>query len=99
MKYHSGSLAFGAFCISFAKVCRLLLAWATKQEESHSSNGAVRCCMRCTNCLAACIERFIQFVSEHAYVEVALQGRNFCHSAKTALKMSIDEPALFGLIY
>jgi len=98
LRCHAGSLAFGALCISVAKVCKLLLRWVSKDVENTSSNGAVMCCLMCTNCLAECFERFIQFVSEHAYVEMALRGHNFCTSAKEAMSMAARRPGLFALV-
>lgn len=98
LRRHAGSLAFGAFCISFAKICKLLLQWASKETMSTSTNSAVKCCVRCTNCIADCMERFIHFVSENAYVEMALTGRPFCGSAKEAMAMSIRRPGPFTLV-
>jgi hypothetical protein len=99
LRYHAGSLAYGAFCISLAKVCRLVLYWVSKDVEAHTAgNPAVRCCLCITNCLADCLERFIKFVSEHAYVEVALNGERFCVSAKKAMAMAVLKPALFTLV-
>jgi len=98
LRRHAGSLAFGAFAISLAKVCKLLLRWVSKDYENSSTNGAVRVCLRCTNCLAECFERFVQFVSEHAYVEMALKGHSFCTSAKEAMALAARRPGLFALV-
>jgi hypothetical protein len=97
LRRHAGSFAFGAFAISLAKVIKLLLRWVSKDYESQTANGAVQCCLRCTNCLAECFERFIEFVSEHAYVEMALRGHNFCTSAKEAMALAARKPGLFAL--
>jgi len=35
----------------------------------------------------ACFERFIKFLTRHAYIQVALQGKNFCMSAKEAVRL------------
>lgn len=95
---HPGTLAAGSFAISLAKVATLILWWAKIDEESRPSNSIVRCCLSCTNCLARCFERFIEFVSEHAYVEVAFKGQGFCHSAKAAMALAVTRPALFLLV-
>lgn len=95
---HSGSLAFGAFMISLARVGQLLLWWAQKHDEPLNRNPVIRCVWRCVNCLADCFARFIEMVSEHAYVEVALQGHDFCTSAKKALAMVATKPHLFALV-
>mmetsp|Transcript_57676 Transcript_57676/g.100981 ORF Transcript_57676/g.100981 Transcript_57676/m.100981 type:complete len:635 (-) Transcript_57676:103-2007(-) len=95
---HAGTFAVGSFVISLAKIARLLLWWARKDEESRPSNATVRCCLRCTNCLAICFERFVEFVSEHAYVEVALNGEGFCQSAKASMALAVTRPGLFILV-
>jgi len=98
LTHHSGSFAFGSLCISICKVIRLLLFWLTKEEEATSSNAVYKCILRCASCIAKCIEDFVQFVSEHAYVEMALQGRDFCYSAKESMAMAVKKPLLFALV-
>jgi hypothetical protein len=98
LRHHSGSLAFGSFCIGCAKVIKLLLFWVTKDEEARPSNPCVKCLLRIANCLADCFTRCIEFVSEHAYAEMAIKGEAFCSSAKYALKLSVKHAVLFTLV-
>eukprot|EP00971_Amphidinium_carterae_P053500 1053989-Amphidinium_carterae.1 len=48
-------------------------------------------------CAAKCVERFIEFVSEQAYVEMALQGTGFIRSAQKALAIAVTRPVLFAM--
>jgi hypothetical protein len=98
LKHHSGSFAFGSLCISICKVIRLLLFWVSKDEEARANNAVLKCMLRCANCIAKCIEDFVEFVSEHAYVEMALQGHGFCHSAKESMVMAVRKPGLFTIV-
>jgi len=95
---HPGSLAFGAFAISLAQCGRLLMWWASKDSESNPQNPLARCVRQCVNCIADCFARFIEFVSEHAYAEVALRGEGFCSSAKASAAAACLKPALFALV-
>lgn len=93
-----GSLAFGALLVSIARIGRFLLWWVFKKEEQRDMNPVGRCAARCLNCLAGCMERCIEFVTEHAYVEVAIQSKGFCASARKAMALTIEKPALFALV-
>mmetsp|Transcript_34218 Transcript_34218/g.72880 ORF Transcript_34218/g.72880 Transcript_34218/m.72880 type:complete len:668 (-) Transcript_34218:428-2431(-) len=94
---HPGSLAFGAFAVAFCNVLRLLLWWAEKKDEA-AGNPLTTCIWRVVNCLAACMERFVEFVSEHAYVEIALRGFGFCAAARKSLSMTALHPGLFAMV-
>jgi len=95
---HPGSLAMGAFVIVLCKISRLFLWWAKKDAESVPQNALSRCVRRCTECIADCVTRFIEFVSEHAYVEVAITGTSFMKSAQKAATLTLHHPALFALV-
>lgn len=34
-----------------------------------------------------CFERFIKFLTRHAYIQTALSGKNFCSAAKEAMRL------------
>eukprot|EP00812_Abedinium_dasypus_P000644 NODE_1075_length_1250_cov_234.401674.p3 GENE.NODE_1075_length_1250_cov_234.401674~~NODE_1075_length_1250_cov_234.401674.p3 ORF type:complete len:214 (+),score=84.48 NODE_1075_length_1250_cov_234.401674:3-644(+) len=97
MGFHSGTFAFGAFVVSLAKVAWLVLVFA-KNKESASLNPVAAALTRVSACIAQCVERFLEFVSEHAYVEVALRNMSFCDAAHSALALAVRRPLLFGLV-
>jgi hypothetical protein len=94
---HPGSLAFGSLIIAACKIFQVLFFWA-KQTDQTPTNPVMACFRRVVDCIAQCIVRFVEFVSEHAYVEIALTGCGFCGAAQRSLKMSIEHPAMFGLV-
>jgi hypothetical protein len=99
MRYHIGSLAFGAFAISLAKMGKLLTWWAQKRDSALSpGNPVIVIVRRVELCLAECFERFIEFVSENAYVEIALVGSGFCEAARRSLAISVMRPGLFAMV-
>lgn len=98
---HPGSLVFGSLITTACKIFQVFF-WCARQPEQTPSIGAsnpVLACLRTVvDCIAQCIVRFIEFVSEHAYVEIALTGRGFCGAAQRSLKMSIEHPGIFGIV-
>jgi len=95
--HHTGSLAMGAFLVALAKVASLLLCWARHTDPHAAANPVVACIYRISLCAAKCVERFVEFVSEHAYVEMALKGTGFVRSAQEALAMAVKKPGLFAV--
>lgn len=93
-----GSLAFGSLVMSAAKTVKLLLWWVTKENESQSNNQCMKCVFRVMTCLAECLERFINFVTEHAYVEVALCSTTFCKSCTEGLARAVRHPGMFTVV-
>lgn len=38
--------------------------------------------IKCASCCIACFERAIRFLTENAYIMMAITGKNFCTSAQ-----------------
>merc|ERR1719464_1150155 len=52
--------------------------------------------MRVLQCFIWCFEKFMKFMTKHAYIQVALMGTNFCSSAKAAFYNILRNFARFG---
>ena len=53
-----------------------------KQMAKVKDTSAIaRTVMACTRCCLDCFHRFVKFINENAYIQVALTGENFCTSA------------------
>ncbi|XP_066523036.1 choline transporter-like protein 4 [Hoplias malabaricus] len=83
LRYHVGSLAFGALILTVIQVIRILLEYI-----DHKCRAAQNCCARflmcCLKCCFWCLEKFIKFLNRNAYIMIAIYGKNFCVSAKNA---------------
>uniref|UniRef100_A0A7N8XFE4 Choline transporter-like protein n=1 Tax=Mastacembelus armatus TaxID=205130 RepID=A0A7N8XFE4_9TELE len=81
LRYHVGSLAFGALILTLVQIARMILEYI-----DHKTRFArfILCCMKC--CLW-CLEKFIKFLNRNAYIMIAIYGKNFCVSAKNAFKL------------
>eukprot|EP00937_MAST-01D_sp_MAST-1D-sp2_P000784 g784.t1 len=88
IKYHFGSMVFGAAILRVAQIWLWALAYLTEQLRRLDTGGAlgkvskvVRCCLKC---VVACLEGFIKYLTASAYVIIAIQGGNFCGATKRA---------------
>lgn len=85
LRYHLGTLAFGAFLIAVCRLIKLILTYLTKQAEA-SGNKAAALIGKILLCCVDCFERFLKFVNKNAYIDVAISSSSFC----TAMKASFE---------
>ena len=62
-------------------------------------NGAANLAAKCLVCFAACLEKFVKMINNHAYVEIAMRSTNFCVSAKNGLEMVASNILRFGILH
>lgn len=95
--YHGGSLALGALILPVVQLLKMLLFWVVKKEEA--GNNPLMTILAClTSCFVGCMERFLEFISPQAYVQVALCGKGFCESAGIAFALFARHPVRFGVV-
>ncbi|XP_077362589.1 choline transporter-like protein 4 [Festucalex cinctus] len=86
LRYHVGSLAFGALILTLVQFVRVLLEYI-----DHKTKGAQNPCARfilcCMKCCFWCLEKFLKFLNRNAYIMIAVYGKNFCTSAKNAFAL------------
>ncbi|KAL2079890.1 hypothetical protein ACEWY4_023683 [Coilia grayii] len=86
LRYHVGSLAFGALILTIVQVIRIILEYLDHKFRS-AQNGFTRFIMCCLKCCFWCLEKFIKFLNRNAYIMIAIYGKNFCVSAKNAFSL------------
>ncbi|XP_061598182.1 choline transporter-like protein 4 [Cololabis saira] len=86
LRYHVGSLAFGALILTLVQIVRMLLEYIDHKTRS-AQNALARFILCCMKCCLWCLEKFIKFLNRNAYIMVAIYGTNFCVSAKNAFKL------------
>ncbi|XP_032633760.1 choline transporter-like protein 3 isoform X5 [Chelonoidis abingdonii] len=82
--YHQGTLVKGSFLITIVRIPRIILMYlydALKEKES----ACARCMFKCCFCCFWCLERCLRYFNQHVYTTTAINGTNFCTSAKDAL--------------
>ncbi|KAM6920116.1 choline transporter-like protein 5-A [Lycodopsis pacificus] len=83
IRYHTGSLAFGALILSVAQLVRIILEYL-EQKLRGVDNSLSRFMMHCLQCCFWCLEKFIRYMNRNAYIMVAIYGKSFCTSAREA---------------
>ena len=84
LRYHIGTLAFGALIITIIQMIRICLEYVDsklKGKENAFAKG-VLCVLRC--CLW-CLEKCMKAINKRAYIVTAIYGYHFCKSAFEAL--------------
>lgn len=87
--YHSGSLALGSFLIALVRLVKWMVAYAAYQAKMKRANRVLQCILRALACLIWMFEKCLKFLSRHAYIQIALLGKNFCTSAKAAFNLAL----------
>ncbi|XP_046874606.1 choline transporter-like protein 4 [Hypomesus transpacificus] len=86
LRYHVGSLAFGALILTLVQMVRIILEYLDHKTRA-AQNPCARFLMCCLKCCFWCLEKFIKFLNRNAYIMVAIYGKNFCVSAKNAFML------------
>ncbi|KAM7384524.1 hypothetical protein PAMA_011738 [Pampus argenteus] len=86
LRYHVGSLAFGALILTLVQLVRIILEYIDHKTRS-AQNPCARFLMCCLKCCFWCLEKFIKFLNRNAYIMIAIYGKNFCVSAKNAFML------------
>ncbi|KAK7944932.1 hypothetical protein WMY93_000660 [Mugilogobius chulae] len=83
LRFHCGSLAFGSLVLSVVQLVRILLEYVEAKLKG-LNNSVSRFVLCCLSCCFWCLDRFIRYMNNNAYIMVALYGKNFCTSARDA---------------
>ncbi|XP_071356487.1 choline transporter-like protein 4 [Trachinotus anak] len=86
LRYHVGSLAFGALILTLVQIVRIILEYIDHKTRA-AQNPVARFILCCMKCCFWCLEKFIKFLNRNAYIMIAIYGKNFCVSAKNAFKL------------
>ncbi|XP_028251347.1 choline transporter-like protein 4 [Parambassis ranga] len=86
LRYHVGSLAFGALLLTLVQIVRIILEYIDHKTKG-AQNPVARFILCCLKCCFWCLEKFIKFINRNAYIMIAIYGKNFCVSAKNAFML------------
>ncbi|XP_041463983.1 choline transporter-like protein 1 isoform X1 [Lytechinus variegatus] len=89
IRYHIGSMVFGSFIILLVKVPRAILMYI-QYKLKDSQNPIAQCILKCLICCLWCLEKFLKFLNEHAYIIIAIEGDGFCSSAAKAFTVLLS---------
>jgi len=78
-----GSIAFGSLLVAIIKTLKAM----ARSAQNNSRNGLVQLIMCCVVCLLSCIEGTLRWLTEWAYVYVAIYGTSFIESGSRVMDM------------
>ncbi|KAM9280681.1 choline transporter-like protein 3 [Cariama cristata] len=95
--YHLGTAVKGSFLITILRIPRIVLLYLyniLKQKESTCAKCLFKCCI----CWFWCQENCLRYFNQHAYTTTAINGTNFCTSAKDAVSILAKNSAKLASI-
>jgi len=99
LRYHIGSMAFGALIVALVQFARAVLAYVDKQTQQWQNKSKVlKIAFKVVACCLWCFEKLIKFVTRNAYIFIAINGKAFCTSAKHAFFTIIKNLFLVGFV-
>ncbi|XP_015996394.2 choline transporter-like protein 3 isoform X2 [Rousettus aegyptiacus] len=84
--YHQGTVIKGSFLITMVRIPRTVLMYVYSTLKDKQSAWS-KCVFRCCFCCFCCLDKCLHHVSQNAYTTTAINGTDFCTSAKDALKL------------
>ena len=84
IRYHFGSLVFGATIVAIIRFLMFFVEYVKKQMEKSvgkTQGKCIKCVFCCIECCLACCNKIMEFVNKHAYIQIALKGDSFCTAA------------------
>lgn len=102
IRYHLGSLSFGSFILAICWTAQIILEYLRQYAAKLSSGGinsvVINLFLRCLSCYVNCFTRFIEFISELGFAQVAITSNNFCTSCAEAFALLVANPLKFGAV-
>jgi hypothetical protein len=101
LRYHFGSLCFGASIIAIVRFIMFFLEYIKKKvEAAMPKNQAkiVKCLISCMQCCLGCCAKVMEFINKHAYIQIALKGDSFCIAAWQGFALIIRNMGRFGVL-
>ncbi|XP_060598053.1 choline transporter-like protein 1 [Ruditapes philippinarum] len=83
IRYHFGSIALGSLIITFVMFVRMVLSFIENRLRG-GTNPVVVFLLKCLKCCLWCFEKFLKFLNNNAYIEIAIHGHGFCKAARQA---------------
>ncbi|KAL4674740.1 hypothetical protein H8959_018674 [Pygathrix nigripes] len=84
--YHQGTVVKGSFLIPVVRVPRIIVMYM--QNTLKEQHGALsRYLFRCCYCCFWCLDKYLLHLNQNAYTTTAINGTDFCTSAKDAFKI------------
>ena len=88
IRYHAGSAVYGAAIIAIIRLWRAIMMYVDQQtQQLQKGNKAAQIAMKLIHCCLWCLEKIARYISNAAYIMIAIEGRGFCVSAWRSFKL------------
>jgi len=97
--YQIGSIAAGSLILAVVWIIQTILKFVAKKIEGASAgNCCTKCLLGCVMCVVDCFDRFIRYITQNAFIQMALQNESFCSSAVHAFMLILKNAAKFSMV-
>lgn len=98
-RYNFGSLCFGSAVLTVVTIVKDAIAYMGDALVAGTAGNPITVCiMCCINCCMECFDRCVRFLTQSAYIYMALSGDSFCTSAVHAFLVVIKNAAKFSFV-
>ena len=101
IRYHFGSLVFGATIIAIIRFLMFFVEYVKKKMEKSMGKTQGKCikCIFCVvECFLACCNKSMEYINKHAYIQIALKGDSFCTAAFEGFGLVIRNLGRFSML-
>ena len=98
-RFHLGSLIFGSLIVALVQLIRYIMMWLDeKTKDWQNKNKCFQIMFKVIHCLLLCFEKCIKYITENAYIMIAMRGYSFCDSCCRGLKLLFENMVQFMLV-
>jgi len=97
-RYNLGSILIGSFLIAVIWFIRIVFEYVNQKLQNGGDNAlasAAKCVQNGVRCCLDCCNRFIKYINDTAYCQIALTGENFCNAAINGMLLTLKHAATF----
>jgi hypothetical protein len=99
MKFYMGTIAFGSLIVAIVKFIQIWFEYIRRQSEAAGpENRLVKCLNCCIACAIACLKSCLEFITYGAYIQVAINGTDFCTSCLRFVSVVMANAGLLGAV-
>eukprot|EP00180_Rhodochaete_pulchella_P000291 Plantae.Rhodophyta-Rhodochaete_pulchella.ctg12043.p1 GENE.Plantae.Rhodophyta-Rhodochaete_pulchella.ctg12043~~Plantae.Rhodophyta-Rhodochaete_pulchella.ctg12043.p1 ORF type:complete len:282 (-),score=65.22 Plantae.Rhodophyta-Rhodochaete_pulchella.ctg12043:123-932(-) len=99
LRFHLGSIAFGSMLIAIVQFIRAALEYLnSKTQKLQQKNIVLKAVFCCVRCCLWCFEKCIKFLTNYAFVVIAIKGDSFCKACKDVIQMIVSNPVQIGVV-
>ena len=86
LRFHMGSLAFGALIITLIRILRAIVTYIEAKTRK-AQNPMTKCLFCCIQCCLKCFQCIFDRVSKEGFIFTSIYGTAYCYSSFQALKL------------